>query len=91
MVKLTRDRLRKLRCPSCGSRAKEMLPCVAGQVEVMKITTCCNCGYVSIYAKNPKIVLDCIVNSQIPNIPNMSDLCSKKGNCDFKDICPRQN
>lgn len=91
MVKLTRDRLRKLRCPSCGSRAKDVLPCVAGQREVMKITTCCNCGYVSIYAKNPQIVMSCILNSQIQSLPNTMEVCKRRNECEFKDSCPREN
>lgn len=53
MMKLTRDRVSKLRCISCGARQKRVAPIFDNVTR--KIlgfeTICCNCGHMQKYAK----------------------------------------
>ena len=44
-----------------------------------------------VIAKNPQIVMSCILNSQIQSLPNTMEICKRRNECEFKDSCPREN
>lgn len=59
MVKMTRDRISKLRCIACGSTDKRIALLKSGKVSIGFATICCNCGHMHKYVfRNKERSLD---------------------------------
>lgn len=90
MMKLTKDRVSKLRCISCGSKQKRIAPIfdtITRNVLGFE-TICCNCGHMQKYAKpiENNLIDDSSIRSIIQGNISVGEVCcgSKHAFCPNK-------